>query len=139
MSVRWERYYPFLIGALIFLVLVFTRPPIDVRPVLVTAITIASIALGFLGTLAAVLLSINSNAIAFLRQIGKFGDILDYIWAGVHWTFFLTLASFVLQFVDCNHWFINAAWLALVAVALLTTFRAIDISTKILRSEAHKE
>ncbi|MCL5046049.1 MAG: hypothetical protein M1598_04565 [Actinobacteria bacterium] len=80
----------------------------------------------------------NSKVVKFLKSTNKFGVIIDFILYAIRFSFAFVLLSLVLLVFGLKHWAVTIAWLSLGAVALAATFRAIDIATVVLRSEATK-
>jgi len=135
----WEGNYPYVAGVLAFALALVFRPALNLGSVLGTAVTIAAIWMGFLGTMAGILMAMESRFIVFLKRVDKFGVILDYIWFAVAWSFLFLLLSLAIQLLRLDHWSLTAAWLSLGTVALLATYRALDTTITVIRIEARRD
>lgn len=137
----WERNYPLVLAIILLLLSVGIRPdPTLLREMLPSAVTIGSIIIGFLGTIASILLGIDSKAIEFLRRIEKFGLVLDYIWKAIRWSFVFLIISVV--FTVRPTWWKEPwlhIWVFFGAFAFGLTFRAIDVATAVLRAAAMRK
>lgn len=137
----WERHYPLAV-AIALLLLSFSVPPDPslLRGLLPNCITIGSIIIGFLGTIASILLGVDSKAIEFLRRIEKFGLVLDYIWKAIRWSFVFLILSVVFEVRPdlWKHPWLHI-WIFFGSFAVGLTFRAIDVATAVLRAAASRK
>lgn len=100
-------------------------------------LTITAIFIGFMGTLAGILLGTNSKVISFMKKIGKLSAVMKYIWSAIHISFIFVAISFVLilnsQFKQ-NYW--TYIWVFFGVYSLLLTHRGITVAAELLRSVA---
>lgn len=133
-----ETYYPIAFAITVTGISWHFQPdPDELKALLETAINVGSIIIGFLGTMASILLGTTTRAIAFLKTVRKFSLIVEYIWSAVRWSFSFVAVSVLFQ-VYSRWWKVPwiYAWVFLGAFASAVTFRAVDIALTVLRSIA---
>lgn len=142
-----EQYYP-LVGATV-VALAGLEFGFDIMgdgekslPLITNAITISSIFIGFLGTMAGIILGSNSKAVLFMRRIGKLQPLLRYIWGAIGSSFALLGLSFFLQLVPqklARVPFFSLIWLFVASLAVLSTHRGIFVTINLLYSIAESD
>lgn len=141
---QWEASYP-LVGACA-IAIVSVAFPFDPRSkgaLLASAVTVVTVTVGFLAAIATILLTIRSKALEFMKRVGKFGGVLDFIWASARWSAVFLLASAIVYFLPdkISGWYgrgLSGIWSFLGTLALLMIYRAMDISLMLLASAAHQ-
>lgn len=158
MSKQVEKWFP-LVGALgaavaYYLLLGSRGTPSDFDPVLSAAITVGAIAIGFLATVKAILVSIvNRRIVRYLRESGKWPNLVGYLMRAIYWSGATVLLSVVLLLIDyparcagspvgrlntilCG-WKtgILTAWVAVCVGMVLGTYRITSIFARILISD----
>ncbi len=141
-GIAMERFYPLACAMVITLIAVFLKFSLlsylsSLPNIMGTVVTITSIFIGFLSTLAGILLSSNSKAIRFLKRIDKLSGLVRYIRLAIEWLFILLFVSFGLQLnpdLISFSWYISIAWVFIAAYGLLLSFRAVRCSMNLLLS-----
>lgn len=135
-----EKHYPLVGAALITGVSYYLNFNIQIYPsVLTNALTITAIFIGFMGTLAGILLGSSSKPIRFMKRINKLSTLLKYIWTSIQWSFIFLFITIILQFLPTlykNYLYVTTAWVFTGSYSLLLTHRGISITTILLRSSA---
>ena len=138
----WEHNYPRMIGAgaLVTYALLFHYvglPP----PILGPSLSVATLAVGFAGTIGALLVILNSPVLEVLKLRGRSSIIIGYVWNSVRAGFLFIVYTILLYWLvnktpTTTPWLFPAAvfWVGLVAYAVCVFYRAIDITTYLLRS-----
>jgi len=134
LAVWWERYYP-LIGAIIAGMCAYFVPTVkslltDLSPTVLSAgISMASIFIGFMATMAGVILATSSKAVAFMKKVGKLEQLVAFIWSSIVASFAFLITCMILLVtadqglalvVDNQGWI----WLASGTWSILATGRA---------------
>lgn len=139
---RWERNYPWIVGTLAAgaYVLLFNQLGLPTH-IVGQSLTVATFAVGFTGTIGAILITLNSSVIEVLKRRGRFLIIVDYVWGSVRTGFifivytamfyWLTMIPHVPAYLSTGAAII---WVGLATYASSVFYRAIDISTYLLRS-----
>jgi hypothetical protein len=141
----FEKFYPVIFSLIITGICIYKRfVIIRGETILDNASTITSIFIGFLGTLAGIILSSNSMTIRFMKRINKLSILLNYIWKSIQWSFIFLGLTIILQInlpqsTDNKSLYLTAAWIFSGSYSLLLTHRAISISTILLRSASDSE
>lgn len=142
MSMTWERWYPILLGLLVgagasFLAWRTGGTPQNMEKLYEAAMAISSIAVGFLATAMAILLSLEHNRIVRqFKDIGVFGRLIDYFMAGIRWSLGAALVSTLLLLMPTvvSACLTMGVWWFVAATAAATYYRVVVIFAKILRS-----
>jgi hypothetical protein len=147
--VWWEKWYPLLVAAAVSIVARFVPPLYSAFPnvsseVLSGALNIAAIFIGFIATVASILMSINSRAVQFMKRIGKFHLLMNFIWWSLRSSFlFLGVSIVLLMFkdrpADPLKWYLGFTWVFLGLWSLLSTYRAIDIAVILIQNSANED
>lgn len=129
-----EKWYPSLFGvvaALISWTVYDATMSSAVKELISTTISIAAIAVGFLGTTNSILISIDTrDVIQRLKQMGSYSLLVDYLISATQ----CSLGLAVLIQPAAWHPYAFAAWVFLVATALAQCHRVIRLFGRILRS-----
>lgn len=146
MNATVDKYYPVVIGGLISLLYLYLFKrfpkyalPANLRDLITAATTIASIAVGFLATAKAVLVSIsNSDVIQWMKDGGHYDTIIDYFVTAIHYCLLTALWSGMLLLIDFKDptkivLAAVAIWVFLSVAALFSTYRVISLFSTILK------
>ncbi|MFA6412383.1 MAG: hypothetical protein WCW53_06760 [Syntrophales bacterium] len=146
MEGKIDKYYPVVGGAviaLLYLLLFHLCPKLALnkgfRDILIAAITVNAIAVGFLATAKATLMSIyNSRVIKWMKSTNTYVKTIIYFGDAVNASIFCGIYSMILLLIDFSNpikhiLFLLAVWVFLMAIALLAMHRIIRIFSKILR------
>lgn len=137
-----EKFYPFAAATASAVGGFFFNFDLNNYPMLLSnAVNISAILLGFMGTLAGIVLSSNSKAIKFMKKIDKLSSLFGYIWGSIQSSFIFLLASICLQLFPSlikNHIWISEAWLFLGVCSIFLTHRGVSVSIALLHSAAHE-
>lgn len=136
-SVTFEKYYPLVGASMALLMGMHFKFDLSQHPSLVVnLLTISSIFFGFIGTLAGIILSSNSNAIQFMKRINKLDELYKYIIKALQFTFTFILYCILIQVCP---YFLNQRpfiwiWIFLGTFSILLVYRAISITATLLKS-----
>lgn len=134
MAVRWERWYPLMVSALVTLAGVIFFPLSGLMAELLdTGMTIAAVLIGFVGTIASILMSHDSRSVRFMKKIGKFDGLLRFLWDAIRMSFIFLAMSVVARIAAKSQFNVPAdltaiVWFFFGMWSLLSTYRAIKIS-----------
>lgn len=147
LKVWWERLYPFLIAVGIT-VLVWRIPATAALignlsgDVVSAGINIGAIFIGFVATVASILMSINSEAVKFMKRVGKFHVLMNFLWWSIRASFVFVLVSLVWYVAPSQttmQEILGYAWVFAGAWTLLTTYRATDIAMGLIHISSNEE
>lgn len=149
MAVWWERYYP-LLGAIVAGLGAYFIPGVSAAlsglsiDALSAGINMSSIFIGFMATMAGVILATSSKAVAFMKRVGKLEQLVAYIWSSILTSFvFLIVCTTILVLTNKGVPFILAnqgwLWLSTCTWSILTTARATHITMILVRNSAKEE
>lgn len=148
---KWERYYPLLIAIVFVIIAIFINPNLyildDVDSILSAVISFASIIIGFLGALVALIFSTENRIMRIViedeyysARMKKF--FLRPIQSGFIWIFLSILFSFratlhnicLANKIDGDRVILisKLIWLYLFVYFLISSYRAINIILKIV-------
>ncbi len=139
----WERTYPYALGVVAAAIFWWPLQTPDVPPtainLLTAIISVAGIAVGFLMSAEAILLSLDeSRVIRQLRQVGHYDLLISYLNEAILFSFALATLSAIGLFVDfkqtCWPAPVVCLWMFVAAAAGCCYFRVIRIFSRILRS-----
>ncbi|MTI95374.1 MAG: hypothetical protein FH749_07780 [Firmicutes bacterium] len=132
----WEKWYPWIFASISAMCSYFFNLSTNIITVFLSEITtVAAIFIGFLGTLAGILLTTQSKAVSFMKEIGKLEPVLGYIWGSIRLLFLLIIVSVGLQAIKLpNGSLFSLIWVFIFTVAIISAYRALDISLSLLRS-----
>lgn len=133
-----EIWYPFA-GAVVLSILshVFEYNIFGLEDLPTTVITITAIFVGFISTLAGLLLSSESKGISKMKQLDKYSITLKYCWRAVRLSFLLILINVVLIIypkID-YHW-ASTLWTFLTTWTYLSIFRGVDVALSAINQSA---
>lgn len=139
-SAKVESYYPAAGTVLITAFAIILNFDLKLYSSIVTsALTITAIFIGFIGTLAGIILTSNSKAIAFMQRINKLPILFNYIWGSLQFSFLFVFYCILIEvyppLLSKSLWF-SSLWAALGSYSLLLIHRAITISITLLKSSA---
>jgi len=146
MIAKFDKYYPIAIGALagILHLLLFSRYPkyalpVNIRDLITAATTIASIAVGFLATAKAILVSMNnSEIIQWMKDGGLYDTTIDYFVEAIYFCMSTAVLSGLLLLIDFKDPIKIAlsavtVWVFLSVTSLLATHRVIRLFSTLLK------
>lgn len=125
-----EIWYPF-VGAIILSLLShkFGFDVLALEDLPTIGITVTSIFIGFISTLAGLLLSSDSKGISRMKQLKKFKLTLKYCWKAVRLSFlFIVLNIFLIIYPDIEYHWVSTVWVFMVSWTYLAIFRSVDVS-----------
>ena len=125
-----EQYYP-LAGAIIASIVAnyFNFKTDDYPQLVSNTLTITAIFIGFMGTLAGILLGTNSKVITFMIRIGKLSAVMRYIWRAIHMSFvFIAVSFFLLVGKNINQELWSLVWVFFGLYSILLTHRGITVA-----------
>lgn len=143
----WEWWSPRIIGlgcGIAYLVL-FRKLPLSpgLKDVFSAVLTVASITVGFLITAAGTLLAVQGDhpILRTARQAGAYRLLIEYIISAARWNFTTAVVSATALVVDWQHpskglIYGIAAWIVVIAVALLTVVRVFKLLAEVLRASS---
>lgn len=134
MNLTFERWYPYLAGALAALAWWLVEPGFHAgsSDILSASLTVGSILTGFLATSKAILLSLSDTAIMKdLKRSKYLRDLVSYLAQAIFFSFGYAVISLVGFFLNGNqiYWLL---WVAVGVTAALTFVRVVSIQLKIL-------
>jgi len=137
----FERWYPYLfaVAAGVGCYWLDPKPPKSMVNLLAAVISVASIAVGFLGTAQAIVLSANDTRILrHLRQVGGYNLLLQYLNEAIALSFALAAISAIGLFKDFekNQWprLLDSARVFIAVAATFSYIRVTRVFFKILSS-----
>lgn len=137
-----EKAYPLVIAAFTTAIGIFLKFNLaSAESILPNAITITAMFIGFIGTLAGILLSSNSKAILFMKKIGKLTELFRYIWLAIQWSFLFLIYCIIIQFLPGLKYqgIISYLWLFLASFSLLLIYRGISVTVSLLNSISNED
>jgi|GEM_PF-6094113 len=139
-SLQLEKWYPLIVSIFIsgfaYHKCFFLN---NYESLLTSSLTIISIFIGFVGTLAGIILSSNGKAIAFMKQIGKLALLMSYIWRSLEISFifvFYCILLVIYPTLITTHTWISSVWAFIGSYSLLLIHRSITRSVSLLKSAA---
>jgi hypothetical protein len=140
-----ERLWPWCLGIVaagVALWFFWDKPiPTKSRDLVLAAVTVGTIAAGFLGNMKAILFSIDKRKIIDqLKRAGLYQQLVTYLLDATRLSFMLALFSAVCLAIDLetlkqpHPWWV-ALWAGLAAAALGSYWRVASIFGSVLRSE----
>lgn len=143
---KLDQYYPLICGSILafsYLCIFSLYPRFSLtdrfRELFIAAITINAIAVGFLATAKATLLSIHdSKVIIWMKDSGVYEITIKHFMDAVKLSMLCSVLSMLLLLIDFKNpvkyvlWGI-AVWIFLVTYAMLALYRIINIFSKILQ------
>lgn len=141
-SAKVERYYPAAGTVLITAFAIILNFDLKLYSSIVTsAFTITAIFIGFIGTLAGIILTSNSKATAFMQRINKLSVLYSYIWGSLQLSFVFVFYCILIEVYPpllSISLFFSWLWAALGSYSLLLIHRSITVSITLLKSAALK-
>ena len=162
MGYFFERNLPWMGGvvavviALLMVKLGIKIPP-TMKELLAAVINVSAIAVGFLGTILAILMAIDDKSgVIILKQMNRFHPLLGYIFNTIYMTLILTFLSGVGLLIDFNtpaKWldyafigwlgitwlkFAFMMWLGIASYVLLSNIRILRIFAAVLLSPQYQ-
>ncbi len=145
MKLITEETYPVVTGGVVSIVCAIFgcdyRFPSSLCNLFSAAITISAIAIGFIATSKAILLSIdNRRVVKFIKGVeGLYAMLIDYMMSSIHLCFISAIISAIGLLIDIKtqpSWLLIffPFWLFFGITSLLACYRVIHIFTKILKS-----
>jgi hypothetical protein len=141
-----ERWHPHVlgIGVAIAFAKVFHASPLNepaLKDIFSSALNLSGIAVGFLATANAIVLSLDNKPIVTrLKELGAYTNLVKYLIVGIRWAFTLALASAAVllynQFTAVQRVYAIAAWLGIGVVCGLACFRIARLFASILNDLA---
>jgi hypothetical protein len=143
MSLSTEQAYPYLAGIaagiLYFFVGKMCSIPDTLHQLFAAVISIAAIAVGFLATAKALLITISEDRplIQKLNAIGYYDRFHHYLDAGIGWSFALSIFSAVGLLISFKseelwHFALLSAWVGLATTTILLYVRVVRILNRLL-------
>jgi hypothetical protein len=124
-----EKYYPLVISVTLSIFTYIIGFDIKHYPELAaSSLTITAIFIGFMGTLAGILLSANSKAIRFMKKVNKLSSVLGFILHAIHASFVFLALSLTLQITTTKMpYFFSYLWVFFGFFALFLTYSVFGI------------
>ncbi|HMO64505.1 MAG TPA: hypothetical protein PKC18_07730 [Lacipirellulaceae bacterium] len=112
--------------------------PANLEALLSDTVSIAGIAAGFLISGQTLLIGLTDNRVVrFLRDVGRFGDVLRYFSSALWWCVWLVAATLSLRFIgEPVPDLVFAAWVGLMAGAAGATIRILVVFQRILEAQS---
>lgn len=144
MNAKFDRYYPVAIGgvcALCYYIMFryFWTIPENMKELVTASATISSIAVGFLATAKATLISMNNTKVVeWMKSGGVYLTTIDYFMDAIHWCLATAVISGVLMLANFKSitfvWFwLMSVWVFFAVSAFFSTYRIIRLFATILR------
>jgi hypothetical protein len=145
-SGKFDKLYPHIVATLVgvgyFVFMSFSTKFVlhpNLKELFTASATISSIAVGFLATAKATLLSINrSRVVKWMKDGGVYVTMIDYCMTAVHYCLFTTVFSALLLLmdfkkVDTISITLVSVWVFFAVGSLLTGYRIIRLYSYVLR------
>lgn len=133
----WERHYPVIFASLsVGVAVVFDFDIKLVEDIFSELITGSAIFIGFISTLAGIILTSQNKAIHFMKQINKLDGVMSYIWNSIRMLFVFIGLTITVQLISEIPYWLTLSWVFVGVLALTATFRSLDITLALLRSVA---
>ena len=138
----WEHNYPRVIsaGALVTYALLSHYVGLP-APIFGLSLSVATLAVGFAGTIGALLLTLNSPVLEVLKRRGRFSLIVGYVWNSVRTGFLFIVYTIIMYWLvtkmpTATAWLFPASvfWVGIATYAVCVFYRAIDIATYLARA-----
>lgn len=147
MSATTDKYYPICFGAIasfLYLALFSKYPkyalPANIRDLIMAATTISAIAVGFLATAEAIIVSISrSDILQWMKDGGHYETTIDYFVDAIHFCMTTAILSGLMLLIDYKDpvkivlWVV-AAWVFIAVSGLFATYRVISLFSTILKN-----
>ncbi|QOK96351.1 hypothetical protein HF909_07830 [Ralstonia pseudosolanacearum] len=136
MSLKLERWYPFVIACVAGIVWWILKLPLpkSIKEFLSAAISLGAILTGFIATSQAILAALPTDAVMVrLRASGYIGDLIFYVATALYGCLIFSVYSIAGFFWDDNlpFWY-GAIWISLAAFSVSCFYRLSKIFFKIL-------
>lgn len=137
---KWYHLAAGCIGGLLYFWLLGNiHPPKTTVQLLGAVVSVAGIAVGFLGAAQSILLSIDeSKIIRHLQKVGRYDSVMDHLDTAMLSSFFLAVFSGIglLKDFETTHWpaWVVSLWVATLITTTCSCYRVIRLFKKILRS-----
>lgn len=138
-----EKFGPIGVGLLIGGLMTFWWPqlslPKNLTELLSSTIDLSAVGVGFLGTIWAILVSIEDRpAMRFLKEVGRGPVLSAHLVGAIRWMFalaVLSLAGLVIDLGDRQYWhrYLVGAWSCSITTATLSLVRITQIFMAVLR------